>query len=121
MAELSLTAFAGARRTDSAMQQFVNFSEPDDGAFLFGNVNNPPVAPGMPARSLELLPGEQRVVDLPQVAEHFQMPYLYLTSSRSGFSGASLNAIGASGLVPVSERGSSDGRGRPSTQPPTSL
>ena len=34
-----LTAFAGARRTDSAMQQFVNFSEPDDGAFLFGNVN----------------------------------------------------------------------------------
>lgn len=91
-----LTAFAGARRTDSAMQQFVNFSEPDDGAFLFGNVNNPPVAPGMPARSLELLPGEQRVVDLPQVAEHFQMPYLYLTSSRSGFSGASLNAIGAS-------------------------
>jgi len=92
---VALTAFAGARRTDSAMQQFVNFSEPDDGAFLFGNVNNPPVARGMPASSLELLPVEQRVVDLPQVAEHFQMPYLYLTSSRSGFTGASLNAIGA--------------------------
>ncbi len=92
---IALTALAGARRTDSAISQFVSYSRPDDGAFLYGNVTDPPVDTGMPKSSLQLLPTEMRVVDLPQVAEYFQAPYLYVTSSRSGYSGTGLNAIGA--------------------------
>ena len=33
---VALTAFAGARRTDDAVSQFVRYSLPDDGGFLFG-------------------------------------------------------------------------------------
>ena len=91
---IALTALAGARRTDTAIEQFVSFSRPDDGAFLFGSPTSPPVVSGAPARSLDLLPGEQRVVDLPQVAQHFRAPYLYLSSSRAGYTGQSINAIG---------------------------
>ena len=35
------------------------------------------------------------MVDLPQVAQYFRAPYLYLTSSPAGYTGKSLNAIGA--------------------------
>ena len=94
-AGIALTALAGARRTDTAIGQFVSYSHPDDGAFLFGNPCKPPAVSGAAADSLSLLPVERRVVDLPQVAQHFRAPYLYLTSSPTGYTGTSLNAIGA--------------------------
>ena len=92
---IALTALAGARRTDTAIGQFVSYSHPDDGAFLFGDPTTPPAVSGPAADSLSLLPAERRVVDLPQVAQYFRAPYLFLTSSRSGYTGQSLNAIGA--------------------------
>ena len=92
---IALTALAGARRTDSAIGQFVSYSHPDDGAFLYGDPCAPPAVSGAAANSLSLLPVERRVVDLPQVAQHFRAPYLYLTSSPTGYTGTSLNAIGA--------------------------
>ncbi len=92
---VALTALAGARRTDTAIEQFVSYSRPDDGAFLFGNPTAPQTVSGASANSLNLLPVERRVVDLPQVAQYFRAPYLYLTSSPTGYTGKSLNAIGA--------------------------
>ncbi len=92
---IALTALAGARRTDKAVEQFVTYSHPDDGAFLYGNPCTPPAVSGAAADSLSLLPVERQVVDLPQVAQSFRAPYLYLTSSPTGYTGTSLNAIGA--------------------------
>ena len=92
---IALTALAGARRTDTAIGQFVSYSHPDDGAFLFGDPSTPPRVSGPAADSLSLLPAERRVVDLPQVAQYFRAPYLFVTSSRAGYTGQSLNAIGA--------------------------
>ena len=70
----AITALAGAQRTDVAVPQFVSYSLPDDGGFLFGNVASPPVTPGIPEDSLALAPAEQRVVRLPQVAAYFRRP-----------------------------------------------
>ena len=92
---IALTALAGARRTDTAIGQFVSYSHPDDGAFLYGDPCKPPVVSGAAADSLGLLPAEKQVVALPQVAQYFRAPYLYLTSSAAGYTGQSLNAIGA--------------------------
>jgi ABC-type lipoprotein release transport system permease subunit len=92
---IALTALAGARRTDTAIQQFVSYSQPDDGAVLFGNPTAPPAVSGPSANSLSLQPFERRVVDLPQVAHYFRAPYLYLTPSRTGSTDQPLNAIGA--------------------------
>ena len=91
---VALAAFAGARRTDAAMPQFVAYSLPDDGGFLFGSVSSPPVATGSAASSLALAPLEQRVVDLPQVVAYFRAPYLFLTPDPTGQLNGSLNAIG---------------------------
>ena len=92
---IALTALAGARRTDTAIGQFVSYSHPDDGAFLYGDPSTPPSVSGPAADSLNLLPVERRVVDLPQVAQYFRAPYLFMTSSRAGYTGKSLNAIDA--------------------------
>ncbi len=92
---VALTALAGARRTDTAIGQFVSYSRPDDGAFFYGNPTSGPTVSGPSADSLGLLPVERRVVDLPQVAQYFRAPYLYLTSSPAGYTGRSLNAIAA--------------------------
>ncbi len=91
---VALAAFAGARRTDGAMPQFVAYSQPDDGGFLFGSASAPPVATGAAANSLALAPLERRVVDLPQVVAYFRAPYLFLTPDPSGHNNGSLNAIG---------------------------
>ena len=53
---VALAAFAGARRTDAAMPQFVAYSLPDDGGFLYGSVSSPPVVTGLAASSLALAP-----------------------------------------------------------------
>jgi ABC-type lipoprotein release transport system permease subunit len=91
----ALTALAGARRTDTAIGQFVSYSHPDDGAFLFGSPTGSPAVSGPAADSLSLLPIERRIVDLPQVAQYFRAPYLFMTSSRTGYTGQTLNVIGA--------------------------
>jgi len=93
---VALTAFAGAQRTDSAMPEFVAYSLPDDGGFLFGSVSSPPVSSGEAPYSLALSPTEQRVVDLPQVAAYFQAPYLFLTTDPTGHNVNNLNSIGSS-------------------------
>ncbi len=93
---LALTAFAGAQRTDSAMSEFVTYSLPDDGGFIFGNLSSPPVSQGQAPNSLALSRAEQRVVDLPQVAAWFQSPYLFLTTDPSGHNVDNINSIGAS-------------------------
>jgi ABC-type lipoprotein release transport system permease subunit len=91
---VALAAFAGARRTDTAVPRFMARYEPDDGGFLYGNVFKPPVPPGRAAYSLAPAPVEQRVLDLPQVAAWFRAPYLFLSDSPNGGQG-SLNPIGA--------------------------
>ena len=92
---LALTAFAGARRTDSAMPEFVAYSLPDDGGFLFGSVSSPPVSQGQAPNSLALSKTEQRVVDLPQVVAYFEAPYLFLTTDPTGHNFNNLNSIGS--------------------------
>jgi ABC-type lipoprotein release transport system permease subunit len=92
---VALTAFSGAQRSDSAMPEFVAYSLPDDGGFLFGSVSSPPVSPSEAPDSLALSPAEQRVVDLPQVVAHFQAPYLFLTTDPTGQKN-NLNSIGSS-------------------------
>jgi hypothetical protein len=91
---VALTAFAGARRTDTAVPRFVHYSLPDDGGFLYGNVFSPPVAEGAAGYSLALGPVEQRVVDLPQVAAYFRAPYLFLATDPAGNETGGLNPIG---------------------------
>ncbi len=93
---LALTAFAGAQRTDSAMSEFVAYSLPDDGGFIFGNTTSPPVSQGQAPSSLALSPAEKRVVDLPQVVAHFQSPYLFLTTDPTGHNTDNINSIGSS-------------------------
>ena len=92
---VALAAFAGARRTEAAMPQFVAYSQPDDGGFLYGSASSPPVVTGPAANSLALAPLEQRIVDLPQVVAYFRAPYLFLTPDPSGHLNGSLNTIGA--------------------------
>jgi hypothetical protein len=91
---IGVTALAGARRTDQAVPQFVTYSLPDDGGFLFGTVTTPPVTPGIPADSLAVPPLARKIVHLPQVVAHFRAPYLYLTSDRTGRKAADISAVG---------------------------
>ena len=91
---VALTAFAGARRTRDAVSQFVRYSRPDDGGFLFGSLSSPPSTPGLPAGSLALAPTEQRIVDLPEVVAYARAPFLYVTTSPNGRSEGDLNVIG---------------------------
>ena len=94
---VALTAFAGARRTDQAVSQFVAYSLPDDGGFLTGNLSNTGTS-GEPAgtrrTSLALTPTEQGIVDLPEVAAYFRAPYLYLTTHHGGRTSSDLGIIG---------------------------
>ncbi len=91
---IGVTALAGARRTDQAVPQFVTYSLPDDGGFLFGSATTPPVTPGIPADSLALPPVARKIVHLPQVVAHFRAPYLFLTSDRTGRKAGDISAIG---------------------------
>jgi hypothetical protein len=90
----AITALAGAQRTDTAVPQFVSYSLPDSGGFLFGSVLSPPVTPGIPTDSLALAPFEQRVVHLPEVVSYFRAPYLFLSQSRAGNDPSQVNVIG---------------------------
>ena len=91
---VALTAFAGARRTNDAVSQFVKYSLPDDGGFLFGSLSAPPLTAGTAPGSLALPPLAQRIVNLPEVVAHFRSPYLFVTTSRTGRTGRDLNVIG---------------------------
>lgn len=90
----AITALAGAERTDKAVPQFVSYSLPDTGGFLFGNVSSPPLTPGIPADSLALAPAEQRVVHLPEVAAYFRAPYLFFSQSPAGNDPSQVNVFG---------------------------
>ena len=91
---MALTAFAGARRTNDAVSQFVKYSLPDDGGFLFGKLSSPPLTHGVAPGSLALPPVAQRIVDLPQVVAHFRSPYLFVTTRRTGRTNSDLSVIG---------------------------
>ncbi len=91
---VALTAFAGASRTNDAVPQFVKYSLPDDGGFLFGNLSSPPATPGVAPGSSALPPVAQRIVDLPQVVAHFRSPYLFVTTRRTGRTDSDLSVIG---------------------------
>jgi ABC-type lipoprotein release transport system permease subunit len=84
---VALTAFAGARRTDAAVPDFLAYSRPDDGGFIYGNIFSPPVASGAAANSLALAPAERQVIGLPQVVAHFRAPHLFMTLDRTGQAG----------------------------------
>jgi hypothetical protein len=90
----ALASFAGARRTDDAVGQFVTYSRPDTGGFLSGSVSAPPLTPGRPASSMLPDPVAQRVLALPQVTSWSRAPFLYLTTDPSGDSPLTLTAIG---------------------------
>ncbi|HEY5023717.1 MAG TPA: FtsX-like permease family protein [Acidimicrobiales bacterium] len=91
---LALAALAGARRSEAAMPQFVAYSLPDDGGFLYGSLSAPGPAAGAGANSLALPPLAQRVVDLPQVAAYFRAPHLFVTTDPSGRHNTSAAIIG---------------------------
>ena len=78
----SLTAFAGARRANSAMGRFVAYSLPDTGGFGFGDLASPPVQPGRAGHSLSPPPAMKRVVDLSQVVAYFREPTLFVATER---------------------------------------
>ena len=90
----ALTSFAGARRTDSAMPEFVAYSLPDDGGFLSGSVTSPRPTPGRPADSLAPDPVAQRVLALPQVEGYVRGPFLFTTTDRRGETPATLSVTG---------------------------
>lgn len=97
---VGLTALAGARRTDAAIPRFVDYTLPDNGGFLYGNVFAPPVAPGDAGNSLALVAAERRVVQLPEVVAHFRAPYLFLTPDPSGRN----NSVGGLNTIGVADR-----------------
>jgi hypothetical protein len=88
---VTLGAFAGAQRTDTAMANFVAYSRPDDGGFTYGNISGPTVPPGPAAYSLAPYGAVRRIVSLPQVTAWFQAPYLFMATDRSGADVGSLN------------------------------
>ena len=92
---VALAALAGARRAQVAMPQFVAYSLPDDGGFLYGSLTSPAAIPGAGSTSLALPPLAQRIVDLPQVVAYFRAPYLYVTTDPSGRHNGSTAVIGA--------------------------
>lgn len=85
---VALTALAGAIRTDRAVSRMVAYSLPDQGGFSYGNVT----ATGS-GSSLDLLPGEQRVVDLPQIAAWFRLPEVDLATDPTGRSASGLDVM----------------------------
>ena len=93
---VALSAFAGARRTDTAMASFVSYSLPDDGGFIYGSPAGPTVPPGPAAYSLEPYGAVRRILSLPQVEAWFEGPYLFMATHRSGSSAGTLNAFGFS-------------------------
>jgi MacB-like periplasmic core domain/FtsX-like permease family len=118
---VTLTAFAGARRTSSAVPQMLAYSRPDDGQTAVGGFSCPPrrVA-GPAARSLAPLPGAARVLRLPQVAAYMRMSYLFFSSSRSGAGLGSVNVFASADVQgfrtidrPVMVAGRFPGSGRP--------
>lgn len=91
---VALTSFAGARRTDAAMGQFIAYSLPDDGGFISGSLESPPVTPGQAPSSLAPDPVARAVVSLPQVVSWARSPFLYLTTDAAG-GPSTLTAVGA--------------------------
>ncbi len=94
-AGVALAALAGARRSDTAMPEFVAYSRPDDGGFIVGGTAAPPPAPGAAVGSLALPALQRRVVDLPQVAAYFRAPHLFVTTDPTGRHDANTSVIGA--------------------------
>jgi hypothetical protein len=90
----ALASFAGARRTDAAMGQFVTYSLPDDGGFASGSVVNPVATAGRLPGSLDPDPVAARVLALPQVAAFFRAPFLYIATDPSGASPSTLTVTG---------------------------
>ncbi len=93
---VALSAFGGARRTDTAMASFVSYSRPDDGGFIYGNPSHPTVPPGPAAYSLAPSGAVRRIVSLPQVKAWFEAPYLFMATDPSGSDVGTLNPIGFS-------------------------
>ena len=93
---IALSAFAGARRTDTAMASFVSYSLPDDGGFIYGNPSAPTVPPGPAAYSLAPYGALRRILSLPQVKAWFEAPYLFMATDPSGSDVGTLNPFGLS-------------------------
>ena len=90
---VTLTAFAGARRTSSAVPQLLAYSRPDDGSVIFSRFCPPTRVNGPAARSLAPLPVAARVLRLPEVAAFMRTPYLFLSSNPSGSNVGSVNVF----------------------------
>ncbi len=92
----ALGAFAGARRTDTAMASFVSYSLPDNGGFIYGSPSGPTVPPGPAAYSLAPYGAVRRILSLPQVKAWFEGPYLFMATDPSGSDVGTLNPFGFS-------------------------
>jgi hypothetical protein len=92
---VAFAALAGARRSADAMPQFVAYSLPDDGGFLYGGLATPGGSDTGGAVGLALPPLARRIVALPQVAAYFRAPYLFLTTDPTGHNRGAMTAIGA--------------------------
>jgi hypothetical protein len=93
---VALGAFAGARRTDTAMASFVSYSRPDDGGFIYGSPSGPTVPPGSAAYSLAPYGAVRQILALPQVKAWFEAPYLFMATDTSGSDVGTLNPSGFS-------------------------
>ena len=93
---VALGAFAGARRTDTAMASFVSYSRPDDGGFIYGSPSGPTVPPGPAAYSLAPYGAVRQILSLPQVKAWFEAPYLFMATDPSGSDVGILNPFGFS-------------------------
>ncbi len=92
---VALSAFAGARRADTAMSRFLTYYRPDDGGFIYGSASATIVPPGRAAYSLAPSGAAKEALALPQVESWFRSPYLFLTTSRTKSGAGVLNPFGA--------------------------
>ena len=92
---VALTAFAGARRTHDAVSQFVRYSRPDDGGFLFGSLSSPPSHTRTAGRFTRAWPRRSSASSTSQRSSPMRVRhYLYVTTSPDGRTESDLNVIG---------------------------
>ncbi len=79
----AMTALSGARRADTAMPRFLEFSRPTTGAVFFGDSPfTPPPVSGAAADSVSPPPYTSGVLSLPQVADYYRVLYLFTSTDR---------------------------------------
>jgi hypothetical protein len=93
---VALTAFAGARRANTAMPDFVSYVRPDTGTVFFGATPfAPPPVAGPAAYSEGVPPYARAVMRLPQIETFYRKLYLFLSTDPHGRNAGDVNVFGS--------------------------